>query len=63
MIWEPAYQKDDPIGSYQDALTVGGVAWDLYEGANGARALPDYNAATTTGAPAPPRSIRSQGTP
>lgn len=35
MIWEYAYQKDDPIGSYQDTLTVGGVAWDLYESANG----------------------------
>ncbi|MBN2196494.1 MAG: hypothetical protein JW751_27025 [Polyangiaceae bacterium] len=35
MVWEYAYQKDDPIGTFVATTTVGGVDWDLYEGSNG----------------------------
>jgi len=42
MIWEYAYQKDDPIGDFQETLTVGGAAWDLYEGSNGSNQVHSF---------------------
>ena len=35
MVWLYRINKDDPIGTYQTAVTLDGIEWDLYRGQNG----------------------------